>query len=66
MADFDTPEKRYSGMGMGACSNGPLLPIPTGTLEVGDWYHLLDLYVGAFATEAADELSLLPLVGIGY
>ena len=64
MADFDTPEKRYSGMGMGACSNGPLLPLPTGSVDQGDWYHFLDLYVGGYATEP-DDFSLLPLVGVG-
>ena len=63
MADFDTPAKRFSGMGLLAW-DPPLLPIVDGVIAQGDWYHLLDLYVGGFPTEPEAD-SLLPLVFVG-
>lgn len=49
MANFDTRQKRFSGMGL-AAADPPLLPAPDAALLAGDRKHLLDLYSFGGAT----------------
>ena len=53
MANFDTQQKRFSGMGLGL-DEAPLLPKPDATIALGDRQHFLDAYSGiAFGAPVA-------------
>lgn len=54
MADFDTKQKRFSGMGMGV-DEPPLLPDTDGTFDQADRQHFLDLYSGILADDPTPE-----------
>lgn len=66
MADFDSKQKRFSGMGMG-CDEAPLLPDTDGSFAQGDRQHFLDLYSGILADSPVVS-TLVPrlcLLGVG-
>lgn len=66
MANFDTKQKRFSGMGFGA-DEAPLLPDTDGSFAQGDKQHFLDLYSGILfsAPSGASYKPRLTLLGVG-
>ena len=62
MADFETPSKRFSGMGM-AGEDPPTLPVPDGTIAAYDRYHFLDLYSAEPAAAGGSKVPTYLLIG---